>query len=223
MGATVFAAKRYYSLGSQRPVTRVENYEQVKLELGRVASAGEYTRMFNELVGSNPHMQYAKATVYKVVEPHLEEATQAWLVDALLPTTTIRKFSSNVTAGANKDDLGMLCDALAHFVCATSAQHVVLVDIQGISPLILIDPIFHTYVEIHALHTTLSYSVSRHDATAGLGDHGPDGIIQFIEQHVCNRVCKGLKLPLLDVDDVPTKPGKTDNATDGEPDEEEEL
>lgn len=71
--------------------------------------------------------------------------------------------------------------------------------------------------------TTLSYSVSRHDATAGLGDHGRDGIIQFIEQHNCNRVCKGLKLPLLDVDDVPTKSGKTDNTTDGEPDEEEEL
>ena len=34
---------------------------------------------------------------------------------------------------------------------------------------------------------------------SGLGDHGPKGIQDFISSHVCNYICHGLELELLEV------------------------
>lgn len=58
----------------------------------------------------------------------------AWLVDPLLSSNTIRKFSGTTEAGQNTDFLGMTCDALAHFSLHESDTELVIVDIQGMWP-----------------------------------------------------------------------------------------
>jgi hypothetical protein len=32
---------------------------------------------------------------------------------------------------------------------------------------------------------------------SGIGDHGPDGIKAFLNQHHCNHICRGLDLSVI--------------------------
>lgn len=56
-----------------------------------------------------------------------------WLVDPLLSSTVIQKFSGTSQAGSNTDLAGMTCDAFAHFSLYDSEGDLVFVDIQGVS------------------------------------------------------------------------------------------
>jgi hypothetical protein len=56
---------------------------------------------------------------------------KAWLVDPLLDSTKMRKFSGTLEAGNNSDFAGKTCDAFAHFTLIDSNLEFVPTDIQG--------------------------------------------------------------------------------------------
>jgi len=61
------------------------------------------------------------------------ERGKTWLVDPLLDPEAVRKFSGTTQAGSNTGLVGQTCDAFAHFSLHDSDQHLVFVDIQGLS------------------------------------------------------------------------------------------
>jgi hypothetical protein len=56
-----------------------------------------------------------------------------WIVDLLLSTTKLSKYSGTLKAGVHQDIFGMTCDAFAHYSLAATDGELVLVDIQGSS------------------------------------------------------------------------------------------
>jgi len=55
----------------------------------------------------------------------------AWLIDSLLDSSKMRKFSGTLEAGNNSDFAGKTCDAFAHFTLIGSNLEFVPTDIQG--------------------------------------------------------------------------------------------
>ncbi|KDQ50924.1 hypothetical protein JAAARDRAFT_91717, partial [Jaapia argillacea MUCL 33604] len=92
------------------------------------------------------------------------------------------------------DQLAATILAFAHFVLENTACHYMFADIQGMfscsydrnelgqTTLVLFDPMSHTPTK-----------------SSGLGDHGVDGIRDFIQSHQCNTICALLKLASPDV------------------------
>jgi hypothetical protein len=54
------------------------------------------------------------------------------LLDTLLPSTKVEKFSGTLQAGHHTNLVGMTCDTYAHFCAYESNLGLVPVDIQGI-------------------------------------------------------------------------------------------
>lgn len=71
-------------------------------------------------------LEFQRSEIYTSVEDG-----RSWLVDPLLRSTQIVKFSGTDTAGSNNMLSGKTCDALAHFSLDQSQGHLVFVDIPG--------------------------------------------------------------------------------------------
>jgi hypothetical protein len=71
----------------------------------------------------------AESFLFEVVAD--SEKALTWIVDLLLSTTKLSKFSGTLKAGVHQDIYGMTCDALAHYSLAATEGKLVLVDIQG--------------------------------------------------------------------------------------------
>ena len=77
-------------------------------------------------------LQFADSFILKSKDvPKADDGGKAWLVDRLLDSTQMRKFSGTNRAGANTDFAGKTCDAFAHFVLIDSGLEFVPTDIQG--------------------------------------------------------------------------------------------
>ncbi|KAF8498424.1 kinase-like domain-containing protein, partial [Gautieria morchelliformis] len=86
-------------------------------------------------------------------------------VPLLEPGATECKFSGNGDTGANSDYLGIWIDAFAHHTVVDSMGEYVFVDIQG-----------------------------KFDGSSGFWDKGRSGILQFLKEHKCNKICRKLGL-----------------------------
>jgi len=74
-------------------------------------------------------LQFADSFILKVKDG--ADDGKAWLVDPLLDSTRMKKFSGTNQAGANTDFAGKTCDAFAHFALIDSGLEFVPTDIQG--------------------------------------------------------------------------------------------
>ena len=91
-------------------------------------------------------------------------------------------------------------------------------NLNGRDTLVLFDVMSHSqtsYVISFLFPFLVAYFSCFSDS--GIGDHGPAGIKSFLEQHVCNYVCKGLKLASLSEGAATQKP------SEGEANEVDEL
>ncbi|KAF8507357.1 kinase-like domain-containing protein, partial [Gautieria morchelliformis] len=86
-------------------------------------------------------------------------------VPLLEPGATECKFSGNGDTGENSDYLGIWIDAFAHHTVVDSMGEYVFVDIQG-----------------------------KFDGSSGFWDKGWSGILQFLKEHKCNKICRKLGL-----------------------------
>jgi len=80
---------------------------------------------------SHIDLKIAKSFLLSVTEGPQKGLT--WIVDELLDSEKMRKFSSTDQAGSADatDFAGITCDALAHFTAVDSNLDFVVVDIQG--------------------------------------------------------------------------------------------
>ncbi|KAF5309430.1 hypothetical protein D9619_012338 [Psilocybe cf. subviscida] len=183
MGNKMYAAKRFYDIGHHSGEVNFEdNLKHLKDEAYRQHFVHETVQQFTAICAQNKvnadNLHVDLPMIVKAVDG--DEKGLAWLIDLLLDSNSIRKFSGTTQAGQNTDFLGMTCDALAHFSLHVSDEEQVIVDIQGIyikNKLTLFDSMVHTY-----------------NKAAGLGDQGAPGIKDFKKQHKCNKICRELGL-----------------------------
>ncbi|TFK26791.1 hypothetical protein FA15DRAFT_587615, partial [Coprinopsis marcescibilis] len=132
-----------------------------------------------------------------VMEPGL-----MWLVEKRHPSQWVQRFSGTLEhTTPHSDQLHLTVYAFQHFVYGFSNNELVFADLQGTpttvvgrngdlsKATILFDPMTHTTTQ-----------------ASGVGDHGPDGIQTFVDQHECRELCKALGLsaqyPLHDLEDT---------------------
>ncbi|KAF8498934.1 kinase-like domain-containing protein [Gautieria morchelliformis] len=102
-------------------------------------------------------------------------------VPLLEPGATERRFSGNGDTSENSDYLGIWINAFAHHTVVYSMGEYVFVDIQGFvyseNRVVLFDPQAHIF-----------------DGSSGFWDKGRSGILQFLKEHKCNKICRKLGL-----------------------------
>ena len=77
-------------------------------------------------------LQFADSFILKVKDSdRLDDGNAAWLVDPLLDSKRMKKFSGTNRAGNNHDFAGKTCDTFAHFTLIDSGIDFVPTDIQG--------------------------------------------------------------------------------------------
>ncbi|PPR05260.1 hypothetical protein CVT24_008286 [Panaeolus cyanescens] len=215
-----YAAKRYFNVGDDETghVSKEDNLTHLKDELLRQFVASDSIQRFLDsakkfrisvysmflflyryrepltVPSFSPDMKTADSFILTVVSG-LHQG-ESWLVDPLLSEDAeIRKFSGSAQAGKNDEDLvGRTCDAFAHFSLFDSDCNIVFVDIQGFDSETLPLSSKHSIKSSHCL-ILLDLMIHSIDYSYGLGDEGELGIEQFVKQHVCNAICKGLRLP----------------------------
>ena len=89
-------------------------------------------------------------------------------------------------------------------------------NINSHDTLVLFDVMSHSQtLYVISLFFSLSMLICHSDS--GIGDHGLAGIKSFLEQHMCNYVCKGLNLTSLG------KSVATKSCSEGKGEDEDEL
>ncbi|KII90162.1 hypothetical protein PLICRDRAFT_53262 [Plicaturopsis crispa FD-325 SS-3] len=189
---SVYAAKCFYNIGlGSQPPTASENAEALQKELIVLTVAQSLCDTFIDrakaLKIGIADIRVSQSALFTVTSG--ERKGHAWLVDPMLPTTTISKFSGTNHAGANSKLLGYTCDALAHFSLMESDATLVLVDIQGIR-------VPKTVQGVSGTDDLVLLDLMTHTRTgmSGIGDRGFPGIKDFAQQHACNTLCSNLRL-----------------------------
>ncbi|CAG8511949.1 3471_t:CDS:2, partial [Acaulospora colombiana] len=188
-------AKEYYQGEVEgQPVTARENFIWLREELIRTSFSAKVTEDF----------------VKKTKEMDISIHDVVFLVPVLVHEKEKPGDDGTYRAGRHPEDdfAGQTCDALAHWSLSSSENRRLLVDIQGVVVTNTNRPprVYLFDVQIH--------SVTRE---SGLGDGGHEGIVRFIEQHVCNKICQRLGLPDLStigdatVDDDPVDDDPVDD------------
>ncbi|KAJ7852902.1 kinase-like domain-containing protein [Mycena olivaceomarginata] len=122
----------------------------------------------------------------------VRETGVAWLVEPLR-VGAVQKFSGtlNHKSKAPTTRLAATVNTFVHFVYHFSQKSLVLCDVQtmkarikGEPKNVIFDPMAHTP-----------------KGKSGPGDHGKDGIKNFLATHECNSKCEALGLDELDSDD----------------------
>ncbi|KAG6847751.1 hypothetical protein H0H93_006218 [Arthromyces matolae] len=188
-----YAAKRFFNTGSNRALTNDELKRHGRQELLRQAKAqmclSEFTKALKLNKVSSADLRVSPGFLLTVQTGPL--LGQTWIVDPLLSNTQTYKYSGTLGAGRNTEDLfGKTCDAFAHFSVVQSngilnirigiKEPKKTGSVRGVDDLVLFD------LMVHSL-----------DKSGGLGDRGAAGIQDFGAEHVCNTICKSLKLPKL--------------------------
>ncbi|KIJ36286.1 hypothetical protein M422DRAFT_261432 [Sphaerobolus stellatus SS14] len=203
----IFAAKSFRDgLDCGQSLTMELNNLLVEQELACHVICADLAKQFQEYAESKNadfyEFSYSKAWIAKVTSG--PKAGWYFIVDPMLSTTTIKKFSGTDQAGQNDKRMGRTMDAFAHFCLAVSEETVLPVDIQGIEQPMLVAG----YADLPQL---ILFDTMTHTKTgdSGIGDQGFKGIQEFKSQHRCNSICKELKFtPLFSTENtIPDKRG----------------
>ncbi|KZT32553.1 hypothetical protein SISSUDRAFT_1066839 [Sistotremastrum suecicum HHB10207 ss-3] len=123
-----------------------------------------------------------------------QESPKVWLCEPFIPdTSTLRKFSGTMDAGANNDLAGASADALAHLSLIATKGRIVLADLQG-----FIDSSKRTSDNRPVCVLFDNMAHFNYDTRLKMIDNGGQkGIDAFTEQHVCGSKCLELGLNTL--------------------------
>ncbi|KAG1739728.1 kinase-like domain-containing protein [Suillus lakei] len=115
------------------------------------------------------------------------EPTLIYLVEPRRVSSAVLKFSGTLGVCNRTDKRSATIMAFSHFVLESSACEYMFADLQGSidhgilhdteSVLTMFDPMTHTPL-----------------GESGLGDHGFEGIHDFVDSHECSAICHSLKL-----------------------------
>ncbi|PPR01653.1 hypothetical protein CVT24_001540 [Panaeolus cyanescens] len=198
IGHDLYAAKRFIDIGmGENNVTAKQNEEYLVCELIRLKTAAWFLESFfetskKENVDISRDIMVSQGYLMKEagtpsLASGLETTEEAvWLVEPRR-TKSVVKFSGTMAHPQRHDKVGITIVAFAHFVYQSSGGEVILADIQG-------SPMFVNGRDTVVLFDLMTHSPS---SDSGIGDHGPEGIKAFIEQHCCNYMCDALSLESL--------------------------
>ncbi|PIL33491.1 hypothetical protein GSI_04114 [Ganoderma sinense ZZ0214-1] len=120
----------------------------------------------------------------------IKEVSAVYLVEPLRLTTTVVKFSGTFGSTTRTELRSLTVSAYAHYVAEQTACRYIFADIQGSNnanasgklSLTLFDPMTHTV-----------------EGTSGAGDHGREGLQDFVSNHTCNHICWAMQLASREV------------------------
>ncbi|KAJ7190715.1 kinase-like domain-containing protein [Mycena pura] len=191
-----YAAKAYYNVDESgtRP-TAQDNYDYLVGEVTVQILADHALGRFKKVAAEKDVM----IVDISINKPFLleddDDSDRTWIVDRLLSSTTVIKYSGTAEAGlaTSLDLYGRTCDAFAHFSVFDSQEEIVFVDIQGIKERVFCNGL--AGADALVLFDLMAHTASK---IGCLGDQGKRGIEAFKKQHNCNTLCHALGLPVLD-------------------------
>ncbi|KAJ6556958.1 kinase-like domain-containing protein [Mycena sp. CBHHK59/15] len=215
IGEDQFIAKRFFEIGrGEDEVSLSENKTNLEAELIRCEMARWFLKCFR-IATDEINMETAKnfeitqcrlaQEVVKVgakpspasgVVPEVFESAPAtsrivWLLEPLR-NASVTHYTGTMEHPAGTGQLAHTLSAFVHYAFQFSCGNILFADIQGSSGrlttktmgIIIFDLMSHTPEE-----------------DSGVGDHGPNGIERWRDQHDCNIFCKRLELEVGDSDD----------------------
>ncbi|KAK7684324.1 hypothetical protein QCA50_012648 [Cerrena zonata] len=90
-------------------------------------------------------------------------------------------------------------DAFGHFSLTWTKNTIVLADLQSTSTFVKTPLAGGIQRSCDVLFDVMSHSLA---GSTGVGDHGRDGIMHFVQSHKCQTFCDGLGLEPLSEDDI---------------------
>ncbi|EJD48195.1 hypothetical protein AURDEDRAFT_183547 [Auricularia subglabra TFB-10046 SS5] len=182
-----YAARQFHTIGMHPVKSMRQNYEELKNELVRHEFARHIGDAFRKELDRNKTVYYdfrfSESTIYKV--PGSQHGGVAWIVDPMLPSTDVVKFSGSVQAGIGHDLASCTMNALAHYSFEVTHGEYLITDIQGIY-----EEDFDGLNRL-VLFDTLSNTLR---GLTGVEDHGEFGAREFANEHVCSTLCFALEL-----------------------------
>ncbi|KAJ7619919.1 kinase-like domain-containing protein [Mycena polygramma] len=193
--AQAYVAKEVFDLGKGRgvDVTAAINQDLLSRDLVRLKRLAWFREAFLKLASDKgldelADFSVSDAFLILVQQPAPAEGTElasepephAYLVEPLRGSSVVNKFTGTFGASIDTDKLTSTVLAFNHFVMHDTACLLAVADLQGSrhkGTTVLFDPMTHTMRR-----------------KSGMGDHGPKGILETIDSHVCNIFCKALDL-----------------------------
>ncbi|KAF9256429.1 hypothetical protein L218DRAFT_881696, partial [Marasmius fiardii PR-910] len=109
-----------------------------------------------------------------------------WLLEPMR-TGTPKKWSGTLQHPSHQGKLGVTLTTFVHFAYEWSQKTIVFADLQTSL----------TATSSRGKHILFDIMMHTMRGDSGLGDHGTDGIQQFIDQHICSNKCEDLGLQKL--------------------------
>ncbi|KAJ7126923.1 kinase-like domain-containing protein [Mycena epipterygia] len=199
----VYVAKRFFDVGKGRGIIpRKTNRSLLSRDLIRIGRMRWFYREFEALAADKGFNELSTVTITEafmiLIQPEpnedtaiaatvfeAEELEDALLVEPFRTSSVVTKFSGTLGSSVATDKLTSTVLAFSHFVLENTACLLAFADLQGSrhqGSLVLFDPMTHTI-----------------GGKSGLGDHGPKGIRDTIDNHSCNAFCKALDLVPMEV------------------------
>ncbi|KAF7368008.1 Kinase-like protein [Mycena sanguinolenta] len=207
IGNDHYVAKRFYEIGrGQDEVTMAENATNLQLDVFRCEMARWFLKNFRqaaddinleiaknfeitqvllvqEIVGDEKHPSPASGVAREVFEAHPDDMI-VWMLEPLR-NAAVTHYTGTMEHPAGVGQLAHTLSAFVHFAFQESRGGIIFADIQAshgrltnkTMGMLIFDLMTHTEEE-----------------DSGVGDHGPQGIERWRDQHDCNVFCKRLEL-----------------------------
>ncbi|KAI0074067.1 kinase-like protein, partial [Panus rudis PR-1116 ss-1] len=118
----------------------------------------------------------------------------AWLLEPIR-SKRVHKYSGTNKHPNHQDLLGQTMSAFAHFSCFWSKGTMVFADLQSTTTATIKGGSLAPAIE-HVLFDPMTHTLSQ---DSGIGDHGRQGILDFLQQHTCQDMCKSLALDKVSI------------------------
>ncbi|KAJ7759979.1 kinase-like domain-containing protein, partial [Mycena metata] len=201
----LYAFKRFKDVGLGKDTVSVDqNRAELILEAQRLVQLGWFYSEFERRARSgNVQIETLRVTEYllafeltprekdpsvasgyKDVDIDIVDVPMTWLMEPFRPRESVKWSGTNQHPSHANSAVGSTVNAFAHFVYATSFGMIGVADIQT------------SHARVGDTGANVMFDLTTHttDGNSGVGDHGPDGLKTFREEHQCVLRCNKLNL-----------------------------
>ncbi|KAF9064747.1 kinase-like domain-containing protein [Rhodocollybia butyracea] len=203
-------AKRFFNVGAGPDTVDVSrNKQELESEAIRLAQTGYFYKCFQEVAEDRGVEIELKVTTFLLVQEivgaetnpspasgvtsyelqHEEDNTPdyhgvAWLLEPRRQKQFKKWTGTSEHPSYNNNMVGNILTCFAHFVYLHSKQTIVMADMQSIS--------FSPSSQLEPL-------ASAANMKSGAGDHGQEGIDNYVKVHTCVDRCESMRFEALDL------------------------
>ncbi|KAF7305547.1 Kinase-like protein [Mycena chlorophos] len=207
-----YAFKRFYNVGANGVVSLEANAKEVQKEAQRLGQTNWFWEVFKaraeqanisiesdicvtdfEIVCevTKANTDPSTACGYSNSDIDTSDVPMVWLKEPFRSGRPEKWSGTNQHPTHHTSKLGNTLNAFAHFVYTQSHKTVVIADLQT------------TRARVGNKVAEILFDVTTHTkaGTSGVGDHGEEGIKQFLTQHECTARCEALGLVAFNKDE----------------------